>query len=419
MNEDKCKLELLQCMEALGFVMDTTTMTFGIPERQLARLAAAAEAVRQALPAPAARLVLKVAGHVVSCRLALGMTAIFHVRHLFLAVRDVGSDFEAHVYLSDRALRDLLWIQSVLPSVRPQPLHPTPFRETVRMECDTSDQNCAGYIVHHPNLHGELPVPLFRPLHESERGLESTLRELAGHVHSLRAADRIRPLRGEHVLMLVDSLSSVFLLAKGGSQTLDADGRLALMLATEALFLAAENIGCILRLSWLPRALLHQADLLSKRIDRHDFSLSEAARAKLQQHVSLDLYVDRFASETNTMCPSFNSWLPCAAAAAVDGLLQNWSTAANYCPPPFPLIPLVLDKIEADNALALVIVPVWPNQMWWQRLQTSMSHRIRRSFSLPPDSLRLNNRHCCFGVRFQSPRRVLFFVPTGPMSEAP
>ena len=86
---------------------------------------------------------------------------------------------------------------------------------------------------------------------------------------------------------------------------------------------------------------------------------------------------------------------------------------------PFPLIPLVLNKIEADNALALVIVPVWPNQRWWQRLQTSMSHRIRRSFSLPPDSLRLNNRHCCFGVRFQSPRRVLFFVPTGPMSEAP
>ncbi len=72
MNEDKCKLELLQRMEVLGFVIDTTTMTFWIPELRLARLAVAAEAVRQALPAPAARLVLKVAGHVVSCRLALG-----------------------------------------------------------------------------------------------------------------------------------------------------------------------------------------------------------------------------------------------------------------------------------------------------------------------------------------------------------
>ena len=112
------------------------------------------------------------------------------------------------------------------------------------MECDTSDQNCAGYIVQHPDLDLQLPVPLFRPLHDFEIGLGSTLRELAGYVHSLRAADRIRPLQDEHVLMLVGSLSSVFLLAKGGSQTLDADGRLALMLATEALFLAAEDIGC-------------------------------------------------------------------------------------------------------------------------------------------------------------------------------
>ena len=298
----------------------------------------------------------------VSCRLALGMTAIFHVRHLFLAVRDIGSDFESPVFLSDRACRDLLWIESELPRTRPQPLHSTIFRETVRMECDTSDQNCAGYIVKHPDLDGQRPVPLFRPLHDFEIGLGSTLRELAGYVHSLRAADRIRPLRDEHVLMLVDSLSSVFLLAKGGSQTLDADGRLALMLATEALFMAAEDIGCVLRLSWLPRALLHQADLLSKRIDRHDFSLSEPALAKLKQHVVLDFYVDRFASETNTVCPRFNSWLPCAAATAVDGLLQPWSGMANYCLPPFPLIPLVLDKVEADDALALVIVPEWPTR---------------------------------------------------------
>ena len=219
-NEAKCKLELLRQMEALGFVIDATTMTFWLPARRLDRVAAAAAAVRQALPAPAARLVLKVAGHVVSCRLALGMTAIFHVRHLFLAVRDIGSNFESPVLLSDRACRDLLWIESELPRTRPQPLHPTIFRETVRMECDTSDQNCAGYIVKHPDLDGQTPVPLFRPLHEFEIGLGSTLRELAGYVHSLRAADRVRPLRDEHVLMLVDSLSSVFLLAKGGLWTL-------------------------------------------------------------------------------------------------------------------------------------------------------------------------------------------------------
>jgi hypothetical protein len=64
--------------------------------------------------------------------------------------------------------------------------------------------------------------------------------------------------------------------------------------------------------------------------------------------------------------------------------------------------------------LAIVIVPEWPNTMWWQRLSTSMHHRIGRSLALPSDSVRPNNRHCFFGQRLNSSLRVLFFVPTAP-----
>ncbi|MEC7000895.1 MAG: reverse transcriptase domain-containing protein, partial [Actinomycetota bacterium] len=418
-NEEKCRLELLQRMEALGFILDTLTMSFWIPDRRLDRVRSAAMAVMSALPRPTARAVLKVAGHVVSCRLALGMEAIFHVRHLFLAVRLVGSDFDSMIALPERARKDLQWILSTLPTLRPQPFRPIMFRETVRLECDTSDYNCAGYIVRHPDASLTLPLPLFRPLYLHERGLGSTLRELTGYLHSLRAAHAVRSLRGQHVLLLVDSLSSVFLLAKGGSQTLDSDGRLALMLATEELFVTALEIGCTLRLSWLPRALLHAADLLSKRVDRHDVSLTEAALASVKRFACLDLYVDRFASETNSVCSVFNSYLPCAHASAVDGLLQPWGASSNFCLPPFPLIPLVLDKVEADNAHAVLVVPVWPNTMWWQRLETSMRLRISRSFRLPPDSLSPNNPHCFFGSRFNSPLRVVFFAPLGSAPAGP
>ena len=180
--------------------------------------------------------------------------------------------------------------------------------------------------------------------------------------------------------------------------------------------MAALEIGCTLRLSWLPRALLHDVDLLSKRIDRHDFSLNEAALASVKRFACLDLYVDRFASETNSVCPVFNSYLPCAHASAVDGLLQPWGSASIFCLPPFPLIPLVLDKVEADNAHVVLVVPVWPNTMWWQRLETSMRLRISRSFRLPPDSLCPNNPHCFFGSRFNSPLCVIFFAPLGSAS---
>ena len=61
----------------------------------------------------------------------------------------------------------------------------------------------------------------------------------------------------------------------------------------------------------------------------------------------------------------------------------------------------------------MLIVPAWPNTMWWQRLETSMRLRISRSFRLPPDSLSPNSPHCVFGSRFNSPLRVVFFAPLG------
>ncbi len=82
-NGEKCRLELLHCMEALGFIPDTLTISFWIPDRRLDRLRSAVTAVLSSLPCPTARVVLKVAGHVVSYQLALGMEATFRIRHLF------------------------------------------------------------------------------------------------------------------------------------------------------------------------------------------------------------------------------------------------------------------------------------------------------------------------------------------------
>ena len=98
----------------------------------------------------------------------------------------------------------------------------------------------------------------------------------------------------------------------------------------------------------------------------------------------------------------------------MDGLLQPWGGYANFCFPPFPLMSLVLDKIEAENALAIVVVLKWPNTMWWQRLSTSTRHRIGRCLALPSDSVRPNNRHCPFGQRLHSSLQVLLFRSDRP-----
>ena len=40
----------------------------------------------------------------------------------------------------------------------------------------------------------------------------------------------------------------------------------------------------------------------------------------------------------------------------------------SYILPNFHMIDRILDKIEHDNAEAVIIVPKWPHKAWWRRV---------------------------------------------------
>ena len=99
---------------------------------------------------------------------------------------------------------------------------------------------------------------------------------------------------------------------------------------------------------------------------------------------------DRFASAANTLCPSFNSLHEDVGSAGTDAFLQDWTGEANWCNPPWNLLPRLTSFLAARPAVdAVVIAPDWPSAIWFQPLRRLAAEAVliqrRPGMFLPGD----------------------------------
>ena len=71
--------------------------------------------------------------------------------------------------------------------------------------------------------------------------------------------------------------------------------------------------------------------------------------------------------------PWYCSWRPDPHAQAVDKFFIRWRGHNPYLLPPFVLIPRCLNRITEEKILAILIAPVWPNQVWFLQLLTCLT----------------------------------------------
>mmetsp|Transcript_11017 Transcript_11017/g.23048 ORF Transcript_11017/g.23048 Transcript_11017/m.23048 type:complete len:616 (-) Transcript_11017:203-2050(-) len=397
-NESKCALRPSTRLTGLGFVTDTIAMTFEVPEkraRKMMRVASEVWLQRHTCPA---RLVARLAGHLLSMQLALGLVVRLRSRYLLQSIRSASAaqDWRRLVQLSTRARGEVLrWLVDVT-TLKPQPLHPHRVSSfDFELQVDTSDFATGGVVTRTPS--GPCSIPIREDLRDGESELGSALRELRGYGRAFRALARRFPLQGRAVRMLVDASSAVHILRNGGSQTEDADGELALHEAALDIFETAAQERCSLRLRWRERAGLDAADAMSKWVDTMDFSLAPGAWQ--QVHARFGPFdVDRFASTRNARCARFNSKYLSPDAEAADALQQTWERGRSFVLPPFhtSVINDVVDILERDNADAVLVLPYWSHQPWWHRLCTSLRHRVAGWLEFPGYVLAPNSDDCFF-----------------------
>ena len=155
-----------------------------------------------------------------------------------------------------------------------------------------------------------------------------------------------------------------------------------------------------MRFRWVRREHVQDVDDLSKSVDRMDFGL----RPDWLEFVCNEFGpwdVDRFAGDHNSTAKRFNSLFDSQHAEAVDAMAQDWSEGVSFILPDFHIVDRILDKIERDNAVAVLIIPVWPHKPWWRRLRSgAWGARVAKSYTLPANILVPYNEHCFFGSAY-------------------
>ena len=97
----------------------------------------------------------------------------------------------------------------------------------------------------------------------------------------------------------------------------------------------------ILEAQWIPRSLNERGDLLSRFVNKDDWSVNPSLfrviDAKWGPHT-----IDRFASHYNAQVPRFISKFASPRCSGVDALAQDWLDEKNWvCSPVSAIVPSV------------------------------------------------------------------------------
>jgi hypothetical protein len=216
-------------------------------------------------------------------------------------------------------------------------------------------------------------------LRDEEAKMHHVHKELLGVL--LAVASRRAELRNKRVCLLVDSTTSVAYVTNWGGPSLVCNR------IVRALWGVCARFGIrIVQISHIAGDKMISAgvDSLSRpykfarggESDRDDWRLSWDSFEWIQYVTQCVFTVDRMASRANRRCQQFcsiSSVDPEAMGASAFSVDWNWdkegNRAVNYCFPPFGLIPRVLQHLEECAAVCVMVVPNWPSQCWWVKLQ--------------------------------------------------
>jgi hypothetical protein len=93
-----------------------------------------------------------------------------------------------------------------------------------------------------------------------------------------------------------------------------------------------------------------------------DWSLSQTVFSRINTQLGL-LEMDFFASDENRKLKNYITY-------ETDAFTYPWNHHRGYFCVPFALLSKILNKLHQEQAVAVVILPVWPSQTWWKLSKT-------------------------------------------------
>lgn len=358
----------------LGFYIDTVRMMFFVPDakrrstRKMARRLL--REVRCGRRWVTVKYLSRFLGKTTALHLAVPL-ARFYNRELYVSLHRGQKSFKGkmRVRLCKQAIRDLKWWARLGTGGRPMHL-PLP---SVTLHSDAADTGWGGTIA----WRGGLPpgsagdVEYQGIWHRKEARRTILWRELRALYNTIVRCTR--DLRGSSiygrssevvVLCYQDNSACRYIvqnMCTASQECMPLLRRLQRLLDRQRI---------VLQMKWLPSVMNVHADRLSRTWDPRDIQMSRQALTLLKDIYGLRLGRPVFSYRTLRGHPMAHR------KATLDSLNQDWGDGlCRLFNPPIDLISLVLFKIESDGARGVLVIPDWPNRIWY-----ATAKRIARSW---------------------------------------
>ena len=344
----------------LGIDIDTASGYFYAPEQKLHKIAQQARhligrATRNARWLPVKDL-QSLAGQAQYLFLAIP-AARFFLRELHSVV---GEKWGGLVRLTPQLRRDLQWWTEVPSQSNGKPIHKPV--ETAYLHTDSSGYGWGAVLNEQVEARG------FWSKEDEQQHI--TWKELKAVRHAVESF--LPQLAGRNVLLHEDNQAVCHILTGLTSRSpvmMDELRRLWCLLDTNSITIRARYIRSAANV-W--------ADRLSRHLDSDDWRLDPVLFAELDARFGKHS-IDRFASALNTLLPRYNAGWKDPTCEAVDAIHlsdNDWRKENNWCNPPWPLLPNLVQKLRQSGAAATVVAPRWTGKVWHQALTELASEEI-------------------------------------------
>ena len=354
-KEQKCQWTPVRRKRHLGVVVDTVKCRFEVPLDKAAAITSRARELRSR-GWVVARDLARFCGLGVSLSLAFPL-ARFFLMNLYRVLRTKRS-WRDRLRLPAPALLDLeAWIN--IRRCEGRPLNPDaiPFAGTV-----ATDASLTGWGATYTPPRATVPLLARGFFDRSLRHIN--VRELQAVELALRSFfpgsshGMSRRLR-----LLVDNQVVMYCLR---SMT---TGSKALLRPLRQLQRVCETRALLLDPTYIPSADNTLPDKLSRVRVADDYRLDPTIFRSLEAQFGKRT-IDRFASRANSLCPRFNTLHADVDTESIDAFLQNWAGEANWCNPPWHLLPRLSAFLAARPEVeAVVVAPDWPSSLWFPTLR--------------------------------------------------
>ena len=348
-NYEKSVLTPSPVLEFLGFLINSKTMKFYLPQTKVAKVLDLCKSLLKENPT-SLHLLSQLQGFLESCRPAVWLAPL-HFRHLqSCLIQQVAlnnGSYQGTVLLDPLALGELQWWITNIKRANGSPIHP-PATEMVI----TSDASKMGWSATYGNLstNGRWS--------KQESALHINVLELKATFLAVQTF--LKNQSNLAVKLRLDNTTAVtYINNQGGTRSA------SLTSLTLQLWKWCLQHNILITTEHLPGVSNVLADRESRTfIDSSDWKL----QPEIIQCFLKNREIDLFATRLTNQLKSYVSWRPDPQAVATDAFSIDWSQLKGYAFPPFNLIPRTLMKVISDNANIVLVAPIWQTQHWWPLL---------------------------------------------------